>query len=124
MPAPYQTIAELIAHAHARHTSPLTHILDTAADYEWTEAETVAIIEAYARHADRTRPEPQPLADIIAIANEFAADLDAEDRADAIRHAVANYTSAAWHAAQTDDPAAVETLEYWEATIAEVIGRD
>lgn len=129
MPAPYQTLAELIESAHAQHTPALDYVLDLAADYSWDETETVAVLAALARHTrhERTRPEPQPLADIIAQANEFAQSLDDEDdpaRIPALEHAVANYTSHAWAAAQTDDPSAIESLEHWTGVIAEVIGLD
>ena len=129
MPAPYRTLAEILEDAEAQHAEPLTYILDLAAQYDWTAAETVAVLEALARHTrhERTRPEPQPLADILAAANQFADDLEDEDdpeRIPALEHAVANYTSAAWQAAQTDDPAALESLEHWAGVIAEVIGLD
>jgi len=130
MPAPYQTLPEIIESAHAQHIEPLTYILDLAHDYAWTEPETVAVLEALSRHTrhEATRPQPQPLADILALANEFAQSLEDDDddpeRIPALEHAVANYTSAAWRAAQTDDPSALESLEHWTGAIAEVIGLD
>lgn len=130
MPAPYRTLAEILEDAEAQHTPPLEYILDLAHDYAWDEPQTVAVLEAYARHNrhQATRPAPQPLADILAQANQFAAELDDENddptRLPALEHAVTNYTSAAWTAAQTDDPAALEALEHWTGAIAEVIGLD
>jgi hypothetical protein len=119
----------MIESAHAQHIPALEYILDLAYNYSWDESETVAVLAALARHTrhERTRPEPQPLADILAQANEFADDLDAEEdreRIPALEIAVANYTSAAWAAAQTDDPGALEAVEHWTGAIAEVIGLD
>lgn len=126
MPAPYKDLAALLEDAEAQHTPAHEFILDTADRYQWPPAHTVAVLEAAGRHTRAARTAPSQWADIIATVDEFRADLDADTppTLDSLAHAVEQWTSAAWAAAQHDDPDAPGALEHWAGVIAEHIGID
>jgi hypothetical protein len=120
MPKPYITAADIIEQAHALDIHPLEQVLALADGYGWDDDHTVDALRAVARtYANQPQPQPHHA---VALANQFADDLDADELD--LPTTVASYLTTLDAYQQSGDPSEAEALEALEAHMTRLVGLD